>query len=82
MRLMPLMQAVDAMRRAAATTVRLHFNATVPATGRSCSGVVDICSRRLTRTGGFVRNTPACVDFETTRALRDLTVCSPPLLSG
>lgn len=74
-RLMPLLRMVDANRKAAATTVRLFFNATVPETGLSCSGVVDICSQRLTRSGTPERNAPACGAFEATRAVRDMTVC-------
>ena len=75
-RLMPLLRAVDANRQAAATTVRLRFNATVPATGLSCVGFVDICSQPLARSGAPVRNSPGCARFEATRATRDLTVCS------
>lgn len=76
MRVMPLPRAVDAARRPAATTVRLHFNATVPATGLSCSGFVDVCARPLGRNGAPLRGAPACVAFEATRAVRDLTVCA------
>ena len=75
-RLLPLRKAVDATRREAATTVRLHFNATVPATGKSCAGVVDICAQRLTRKGAPVHRAPTCGEFGATRAVRDLTVCS------
>ena len=76
MRIMPLLRAMDSRRQAAATMVRLRFNATVPATGLSCSGFVDICSQQLTRRGAPVRNAPACGKFESTRLERDLTVCS------
>lgn len=73
--LMPLLRAVDASRKAAATTVRLSFNATVAATGLSCLGFVDICSRPLL-VSSRARNAPGCTTFEATRAMRDLTVCS------
>lgn len=75
-RLMPLLRTLEGIaRKPSATTVRLHFNATVPATGQSCSGYVDICARPLTRRGVPMRSAPACVAFDTTRAVRDLTVC-------
>lgn len=73
---MPLRRAIDTMRRDAATTVRLSFNAVVPATGLSCQGFVDICARPVTRAGIPMRRAPACREFEATYAERDLTQCS------
>lgn len=75
-RLMPLLRASDATGGKAATTVRIFFNATAPATGLSSAGHIDICSRMLTRTGRPVRDAPVCGAFEATRAMRDLTFCA------
>lgn len=74
-RLLPLLLATEA-NRPAATVVRFLFNATVPATGLSCAGFVDVCARRLARNGVPARNAPACPSFQATKAVRDLTTCS------
>lgn len=76
MRLLPLRRGVDALRQATAATVRLTFNATVPATGLSCSGFVDICSRPLSRLGSPMPNAPVCNPYGRTKEVRDLTKCS------
>ena len=52
--------------------LRISYTATVPQTGLSCTGVVELCSIK----GGAGKKPPACAAFASTQVARNALTCS------
>lgn len=77
MRLMPLARATQRGREVG-RAIRIQFNATVRATGLSCTGFVDVCSARSSVMRRATQASPACAPFEQAAETHNLATCASP----